>query len=170
MEKLGIRPDILITQIINFAILLFLLQRFLYKPILNILQERRERIRESLAEAERVREEAERQRQEYERELARQRQESQEQIQRAMKASEEAREQIIAEARREAEEIKARAREEIEYERRQALDQLRTQVADLAILAARKVLDGALDEQTHRRLIQEFIDQQLKAELEEELA
>jgi len=165
LEALGVRPDLLITQILNFAILLFLLQRFLYKPMLNMLHERRERIRESLAEAERVREEAERQRQEYERELARQRQESQERIQRAMQASEEAREQIIAEARREAEEIKARAREEIEYERRQALEELRLQVADLAILAARKVLDGALDEEAHRQLIQEFIDKQLEEEL-----
>lgn len=165
MEKLGVRPDLLITQILNFAILLFLMQRFLYKPMLNMLQERRERIRESLAEAERVREEAERQRQEYERELARQRQESQERIQRAMQASEEAREQIIAEARREAEAIKARAREEIEYERRQALEALRLQVADLAILAARKVLDGALDEKAQRQLIQEFIDKELEEEL-----
>lgn len=165
MEALGVRPELLITQIINFAILLFLLQRFLYKPMLNMLQERRERIRDSLAEAERVRAEAEQQRQQYERELARQRQESQERIQRAMRASEEAREQIIAEARREAEEIKARAREEIEYERRQTLEQLRMQVADLAILAARKVLDGALDDKIQRHLIQEFIDQQLEEEL-----
>lgn len=165
MEKLGINPGILITQILNFAILLFLLHRFLYNPMLNMLAERRERIRDGLAEAERVRAEAEEQRQQYERELTRQRQESQERIQKAMQASEEAREEIIAEARKEAEQIKLRAREEIEYERRQALEQLRTQVADLSILAARRILDGAIDEGVHRQLIQSFIDQELDKEL-----
>lgn len=165
MEKLGIRPDILITQILNFAILLFLLYRFLYHPILNMLQERRERIREGLAEADRVRAEAEEQRKQYEQELARQRQESQERIQKAMQASEAAREEIIAEARKEAEQIKARAREEIEYERRQALEQLRTQVADLSILAAKRLLDGAIDEGVHRQLVQSFIDGELEKEL-----
>lgn len=165
MERLGIRPDLLITQIINFAILLFLLYRFLYNPMLNMLQQRRERIREGLAEAERVRAEAEGQRKQYEQELARERQESQTRIQKAMQASEEARGEIIAEARKEAEQIKARAREEIEYERRQALEQLRTQVADLSILAARRILDGAIDESVHRQLIQSFIDQELEKEL-----
>ncbi len=165
MERLGVSPELLITQIVNFAILLFLLYRFLYNPVLNMLSERRERIREGLAEAERVRAEAEEQRKQYEQELARQRRESQERIQRAMQASEEAREEIIAEARREAEQIKARAREEIEYERRQALEQLRTQVADLAILAAKKVLDGAIDENVQRQLVQSFIDEQLEKEL-----
>lgn len=165
MEALGIDFRLLVTQIVNFALLLFLLYRFLYHPVLNMLQERRERIREGLAEAERVRAEAEEQRKKYEQELARQRQESQERIQRAMQASEEAREEIIAEARREAEQIKARAREEIEYERRQALEQLRTQVADLAILAARRVLDGAIDEKVQRQLVQSFIDKELEKEL-----
>jgi F-type H+-transporting ATPase subunit b len=165
LEALGLKPALLITQIINFAILLFLLQRFLYRPVLNMLAERRERIREGLAEAERVRAEAEEQRKKYEEELAQQRQESQERIQKAMQASEEAREEIIAEARKEAEQIKQRAREEIEYERRQALEQLRTQVADLSILAAKRILDGAIDEKTQRQLIQSFIDEELEKEV-----
>lgn len=165
MEALGVNWGLLITQIINFALLVFVLYRFLYNPVLNMLQERRERIREGLAEAERVRAEAEEQRKQYEAELARQRQESQERIQRAMKASEEAREEIIAEARKEAEQIKARAREEIEYERRQALEQLRAQIADLAILAAKKVLDGAIDEHVQRQLVQSFIEEELEKEL-----
>lgn len=165
MEALGIDWRLLVTQIVNFAILLFLLYRFLYNPVLNMLAERRERISEGLAEAERVREEAQQQRQEYEQELQRQRQESQERIQRAMQASEEAKEEILEEARREADQIKARAREEIEYERRQALEQLRTQVADLAILAAKKVLDGAIDENVQRKLVQRFIDEELEKEM-----
>jgi F-type H+-transporting ATPase subunit b len=165
LEALGINTTLLVTQIVNFAILLFLLYRFLYNPVLNMLAERRERISEGLAEAERVREEAEEQRQEYEHELQRQRQESQERIQRAMQASEEAKEEILDEARREADQIKARARDEIEYERRQALEQLRTQVADLAILAASKVLDGAIDENVQRKLVQQFIDEELEKEM-----
>jgi F-type H+-transporting ATPase subunit b len=165
LEALGIDPALLITQIVNFAILLFLLYRFLYDPVLNMLQERRERIREGLAEAERVRAEAEEQRQEYEEELAQQRQESQKRIQQAMQASEEAKEEILAEARKEAKRIKDQAREEIEYERRQALEQLRTQVADLSILAAKKILDGAIDEQAQHKLVQDFINKELEEEL-----
>lgn len=165
MEALGVRPVLLVTHIVNFALLLFLLQRFLYRPILNILKERRERIREGLAEAERVKAEAEEQRKQYEEELAQQRQESQRRIQQAMQASEEAKEEILAEARKEAEQIKQRAREEIEYERRQALEQLRSQVADLSLLAAKRVLDGAIDESVQRELIQNFIDEELDREI-----
>ena len=165
MEALGVRPVLLVTHIVNFALLLFLLQRFLYRPILNILKERRERIREGLAEAERVKAEAEEQRKQYVEELAQQRQESQKRIQQAMQASEEAKEEILTEARKEAKEIKQRAREEIEYERRQALEQLRSQVADLSLLAAKRVLDGAIDESVQRELIQNFIDEELDKEI-----
>jgi F-type H+-transporting ATPase subunit b len=165
LDRLGIDPVLLITYIVNFAILVILLKILVYDRVLNVLQQRREQIGQGLAEADRVRAEAEQQRKQYEQELARQRQESQERIQRAMQASEEAREEIIAEARKEAEQVKARARDEIEYERRQALEQLRGQVADLSILAARKVMDGAIDEGVHRQLIQGFIDRELDKEL-----
>jgi F-type H+-transporting ATPase subunit b len=165
LEKLGIDFKLLISYIINFAILVIILRLLVYNRVLKMLQKRREQISQGLAEADRVRAEAEQQRRQYEQELATQRQENQERIQRAMQASEEAKEEIIAQARQETEQIKARARDEIEYERRQALEQVRGQVADLAILAARKVMDGALDEGAHRQLIQNFINQELDKEL-----
>jgi len=67
------------------------------------------------------------------------------------------REEILAKARAEAQEIVTKTQGEMEYERRQALLGAQDQIVDLAIMAAAKVVDESLDEQAHRRLIQEFI-------------
>ena len=157
MEQLGINLNFLITQIIHFLILLFLLKRFLYRPVLNMLDARRERIQESLAEAERVREEAAQARQEYEKQLEEERRRSQDAAQKAIQEAQKARETIVVEAQREAEEILARARVEAVREREQAMAELRDQVADLAVRASEKIVRTALDETMQRKIVSDFL-------------
>jgi F-type H+-transporting ATPase subunit b len=160
LEKLGINLNLLIAQALNFLILLFLLRLLLYKPVLKMFRERRQKIKESLEHAEQVRAEAAVAQAEFEQKLGEARLRSQEALTRATQAGEKAREEIVAQAHQEASSILERAHQEIELERQQAAAELRREVADLVVVITRKVLGKAMDEQAHRRLISEFLEKE----------
>jgi F-type H+-transporting ATPase subunit b len=157
LEGLGINLTYLISQIVNFVLLLVLLRMFLYKPIVGMLDRRSEKIKTDLQEAEEARSKAEAAKQEYEEQLEEAREERRSIVAQATEQAEKMREDILAKARAEAQEIVTKTQDEVEYERRQALLGAQDQIADLAIAAAGKVIGESLDEKAHRRLIQEFI-------------
>lgn len=161
LRPLGIDPALLIAYVINFAILLLLLRLFLYRPILRMLSERRQKIQESLEQADKVRQEAEVQQAEFRRELEEARKTSQEAAARAAQETEKMREAILADARKEAEQIRDQARQQIEVERQQTMAELQRQVADLAVDLTRKVIGEtvAVDERAQRQLIQKFLQE-----------
>lgn len=161
LRPLGVDPILLIAYVINFIILLVLLRLFLYRPILNMLAERRQKIQESLEQADKVRQEAEIQQAEFQRELEEARKTSQEAAARAAQETEKMREAILADARREAEQIRDQAHQQIEVERQQAMAELQRQVVDLAVDLSRKVLGQTVmvDEPAQRRLIQQFLQE-----------
>ena len=157
MERLGINLGYLISQIVNFVLLLIILRMFLYKPIVGMLDRRREKIKTDLQEAEQARSQAETAKQEYEKQLEEAREERRSILAQATEQAEKMREEILAKARAEAQELVTKTQDEMEYERRQALLGAQDQIADLAIAAAGKVVGESLDEKAHRRLIQDFI-------------
>ncbi|MBI1802331.1 MAG: F0F1 ATP synthase subunit B [Chloroflexi bacterium] len=158
MDKLGVSLPWLIAQIINFVILLLILQRFLYKPLLNMIEKRRSEIANALANAEKVRQEAAAKQMEFEKQLEAARREAQEAIARATAQSEKVRQEIVARANEEAAQIKAKAMADADYERRQAMVELQAQVAELSLAITRKVLaGGAINEMAHRQLVQQFL-------------
>jgi F-type H+-transporting ATPase subunit b len=161
LRPLGIDPALLIAYLINFAILLFLLRLFLYRPILNMMEERRQKIQASLDEADKVRQEADVQRADFQRELENARKTSQDAATRAAQETEKMREVILAEARQEAEQIREQARQQIELERQQAAADLQRQVVDLAVDLTRKVVGQtvAVNEQAQRQLISQFLSE-----------
>jgi F-type H+-transporting ATPase subunit b len=161
LGPLGIEPALFIAYVVNFVILVFLLRIFLYRPVLNMLDQRRERIQESLGEADRVRQEAAVQRAEFEQELEEARRTSQEAAARAAQETEKMRDAILAEARKEAERILDQAHQQIELDRRQAVTELRHEVVDLAVDLTRKVIGETVtvDEQAQRKLIQRFFEE-----------
>ena len=161
LRPLGVDPALLIAYVINFAILVFLLRLFLYRPILNMLAERRQKIQESLEQADKVRQEAEIQRAEFQRELEEARKTSQEAAARVAQETEKMREAILAEARKEADQIREQARQQIEIERQQVMAELQHQVVDLAVELARKVIGQTVtvDEQAQRQLIRQFLQE-----------
>ena len=157
LTSMGINLAAVIWHAVNFLILLFVLQRFLYRPVIRMLDERSNRIRESLAQAETIREETARLEAESRGILDEARREGQQLLAQANRSAE----QIMTEARRQAQaegdRLVERARSEIERERDQVFQELREQVADLAVSAASRVVRRSLDDSTHRELVREFL-------------
>lgn len=144
-------------QIINFLLLLYLLNRFLFKRVLAILDERSQRIQKGLEDAEAAKRDRELARAEREAALDEARKEAQAMVARANKMADDARTQILTEARTQAEQVSAKAREEIAAEKDRALAEIRTQVADLALFAAGKLVKREMDEPMQRQLVEEFL-------------
>ncbi len=157
LVALGINGPFLLTYIVHFLLLVFLLHRFVYRPVLNLLAEGRQRIEEGLKAAELAREEAARQRAELEKQLEEERRKAQERVAAATRQAEQLREQILAEARAEAERILAEARERAQQERERMLQDARRQIAELSLLVAQKVVGESLDEQKQHQIIQRFL-------------
>ena len=157
MEGLGINWQGLVVQIVNVAILLYLLRRFAYKPFLGILDRRAEKIRESVTRAEEIQQQAEATEQEFASRIQEARQQGQEIVNQANQAAERIRADAEQRARGAAEEFLSRARGEITQERERALSELRRQTADLAILAATQVVRESLDTDAHRRIVERVL-------------
>lgn len=144
-------------QVLNFLILLYLLNRFLFKPLLGRMDERSEKIREGLENAETAARDRELARAEREAAVSEARKEAAEMLARANKIADETRNEILGQARAEAEKVTERAREEITAEKERAMAELRGQVADLALAAAGKLVRQEMDAPTQRRLVDEFL-------------
>ena len=154
---LGIDPQAMFVYLLNFAVLAVILYFFAYKKILGVLDDRSNRIRESLEEADRVRVQAQEQTEQMQRTLDEGRQAGQQVLQEAREAAERYREAQQAQARTQAEEMLERARVEIQSERDAALEQVRAQFAGLAVTAAERIIHRSLDESAHRDLIDEVL-------------
>lgn len=158
MEALGINLGYLVSQIVNFTLLVVLLYVVAYRPILRMLDERSARIKQGLEDAENASRRAAEMEQEFERRMAEARREGQEIMAQATQMSEKARQEILDRAREESRALIEKAKEEIARERDQAMAELRQQVADLALAVSEKLIGAALDEPKHRQLIAEFLE------------
>lgn len=157
IAALGFNLPGLVAQLINFTILLIVLRLFLFRPIMNILDERKRRIQEGLQAAEQAAEQASASEEASQQVLAEARTEAQASLQRAQEAAARLREELEARARTDAEQIVQRAREEVQVERDQAIQQLRAEFADLTVRAAERIINQSLDRNAHQQLIDEVL-------------
>ncbi len=148
----------LIAQIINFLILVFLLAKFAYKPLLKMMEERRQGIISNMEAAEQDKLAAAKLKEEYEQQLADARGQAQAILERANKLATETQDTIIAEARAEHERLLKNAQEQIERERQKALSDLRGEVVSLSMLAATKIVGRNMDNEIDAKLVQDFIE------------
>jgi F-type H+-transporting ATPase subunit b len=148
----------LIAQIINFLILLAILSKVAYKPLMKALADRQAKIAESLETAERERASAEELKREYQAQLAAARTQAQEIVDKAVKLAEQTKEEILEEARAENARLLKTAQEEIARERDRALAEMRNEVVALSVLAAEKVIARNLDAETNGKLVTDFIE------------
>lgn len=147
----------LVFQVINFLLLLYLLNRFLFKPLLARMDERSAKIEKGLEDAETAARDRELARAEREAAVSEARKEAAEMLARANKIADDTRNEILTDARSEAEKVTQRAREEINAEKEKAMSELRSQVADLALEAAAKLVRSDMNATTQRRLVEEFL-------------
>src|SRR5438874_2392800 len=156
---LVVHPFWVLVSIVNFLVILYLLRRYLWGPILIVLANRAEKIREGLAMAEEAKTEREQLKAEVERRLAEARREAQAIAERTTQAAEAAAADIRAQAKAEADRIRERGREDATQLHDQALAQLRSELAGMVVLAASRVLGRELDPEKHRALIEQSLDE-----------
>lgn len=157
MDALGINVANLITQTLAFLLFIFLFWKFALGPITALLDARQDRIRESIEAADRMQQQLRETQARNEEELMRARQEGQALIARAREVSDQTIARSKDEARIQADEMIAKAREAISSESAQARQELRREVADLAVLAASKIVRANLDRGSQTRLIEEAL-------------
>ncbi len=148
----------MILQWINFAILLFLLTKLLYKPLMGYLDRRREEVESELKEADRTRKQAEVTLAEYEKKMAGAEQEGRQIKFQARNEGQEEREQIITQARADASRVMDKARQEIELQEKKARARLRRDTVDLSINIAEKLMEKELDREEQQKFIRQSIE------------
>lgn len=159
MDALGINLPGLIVQLVNFVLLLVLLRLFLYKPVLRMLDQRRQRIADSMQAVDTMKEQAASAEKQVQEQLTQARAEGQALIAAAQQNAARVQEDARTAAKAEADGLIVRARGEIQLERDSAIASLRAEFADLAVAAAEKVIKQSLDKSAHQKLIDEVLQE-----------
>ena len=156
-EQIGILWGNLLWQCLAFGLLVFLLHRFAYAPVVRMLDERANRIRESMEQAEQIKAENQAAARRAEEVIAQAQAQTREMLAQAQQMSQRTIAAAQAEAREQRDKILADARSQIEAETQKAKEELQREVARLAILAASRVIGKSLDTQDHYRLVDEAL-------------
>ena len=150
---LEINPGLILWTILTFVIVLVILRRTAWKPLLTALKEREDSIRTSLHDAEEARNQAQKLLDENKKLMATSETQSQKIIKEGRDMAERLKAEILEKANASSQQMVLQAREEIQREKESALTQLRSEVADLAITAAGKILDANLDPAKQRAIV-----------------
>jgi F-type H+-transporting ATPase subunit b len=157
MDELGINLPKLLYQLINFIIVVGVLYALLYKRVVTMLNERTERIEQSLKDADQVKQQLANVKRDYDAEIAKARQEASGILAQATERAKAQESEIVAQAREEGERIRAEMREQAQQERDQMLREVKEQVAELVTMTATRVLQAELKSSGHDRLIEESL-------------
>ena len=154
-----INPGLSIWTTVVFVLLVLVLGKFAWKPLIKTLRDREDKIRDSLEQAERARAEAAELLKQNERNIARADEEYRKIIREAKALGEKVKEDIEGKAHQHAQHELQAAKEEIQRDIEAAKQQLRGEVADLAIKAAEKILDETLDAAKHKKIVDNALNQ-----------
>ncbi len=154
-----VTPGLMIWTIVAFGITLFVLKRYAFGPIQKMIDQRRERIRQSLEEADHAREEARKLLEEHRALIAGARSDAEQILTEARRIADAQRERVREEVEADRQRRLEETRRQIEAETQKALTQIRAEVAELTLIAAEKVTGKTLDQADQRRLIEEAISE-----------
>jgi F-type H+-transporting ATPase subunit b len=144
--------------LVIFLLLLAVLAKWAFPPILGYAQAREDRIQESLDQAKQAQEEAQRALEDQRRQLAEARDEAQQLIAQGRQDADKVRQELMSKSEAEQREVVERAKREIEREREQALESIRREAVELSVAAAAHLLGRKMDAQEDRRVVQEYLD------------
>ena len=151
-------PWTFIAQILNLFIQLFLIKKFLFKPINEVLQKRRELADQEIREAREAKEEADGLKVQYEEGLANARAEAAQIVQSAQKEAQIRADETVKQAQEQAAGIRRKAEADIAQEKKKAINEVKDEIGGLAMDIAGKVVEKEINEADHKKLIDEFIN------------
>lgn len=159
VKKFGIEPSLLIAQVLNFGIVLFVLWKFAYKPLLKVLRDRQEKIAKSMADAKAVEQKLAEAEKLKEQKLVEARKQAQVIVEQAEAESERYRKQRLQEVDAEMQQEKTRAKAEIAAEKAQALTEAKTELVNLVISATQKVVPQGATKDLDPKLVAEAVEE-----------
>ena len=150
-------PWTMVAQFLNLMIQLYLIKRFLFKPINEILEKRRQATDQAIRDARQAQEEADDLKTQYESGIAKAREEAARIVQSAQKEAQGRADELVQEAQAKAAGIKAQAEADIAQERKKAINEVKNEIGGLAMDIAGKVVEKEINEADHKKLIEDFI-------------
>ncbi len=153
MDKLGIEPTLLAAQVVNFLVIVVVLQKLLYKPILTMLEKRKREIAEGIALTEKMREEEEKLKEKQEKALGKAREDALSVIEDAKGQAKAVEKELVADAHTQAAAIIARAKQEAEELHKAAESSIRREAVELAVVMAKRLLTSILGTKEQHALI-----------------
>ncbi len=149
----------IIMQWGNLLILMWLFKKFLFKPVMSILDARNDEIKNRYDEAENARKSANELKEEYDRRMGDAKEEAEEIVKSAVKTAKRSSDEIISDAQSKASTIMERANEKIEIERKKAVNDAKNELSDMALTIAGKVIERQINAEDNKRMIEKFIDE-----------
>lgn len=153
-----VNPGLVIWTVLTFIILLFVLKKLAWKPILSALNDRESAIKESLEKAEKAKEEAQKVLEENQASLLKAEEESKKIIDQSRQFADKLKDQMLRESKEQAQKIIEDASAQIDQKKEAAFNELKTKVAEIAISAAEKILKENLDKDSHEKLVDRYIE------------
>ena len=155
--KLGLDHKLIIAQIVNFVLLLVILQRLAYKPVLKILKDRTEKIEKSLKQAKKIEEELKNTEETKIAEIKKAKEESQEIIKEAYETSEKRSQESIERTKAKTQEIVEKAKQEIKAEKENSVQEAKKEITDISIRIARKIIGENIDKNKQKDLVDDVL-------------
>lgn len=154
---IDVNPGVAFWTTVTFLILLFILKKVAWKPILTALEQRENAIRESLEKAEKAKEDAQKVLDQNQANLSKAEEESKQIINQSRAYAEKLKDQIVQESKEQAKKMLEEAAAEIDRKKDAAFDELKDQVVDIAIKAAEKILRENLNKETQKKIVDQYI-------------
>ncbi len=156
-ELVGIVPWTFVAQICNLFIQMYLIKRFLFKPVNEMLEKRRALADAQIREAEEAKTEANAIKTEYEQNMKEAKEKANEILATAQKTAALQSEEMLKEATAQAAALKSKAESDIAQEKRKAVNEIKDEIGGIAVEIAGKVIEREINEEDHTKLIDEFI-------------
>ena len=157
LDLVSIDPGTIVFTLINTLIIFLIFRIFLFKPVCNILDKRKEMTAAEIAEAQKAKESAQKAEKEYLESIANAKNEAAEIVKQANLRAQAREEEIIAEANAKAAEIRAKAEEAIERDKKRAMNEIKDEISEIVIMAATKVVEKEISEKDNEDIISRFL-------------
>lgn len=156
-ELVGLVPWTFVAQICNLFIQMYLIKRFLFKPVNEMLEKRRALADAQIREAEQAKADADAIKTEYEQNMKEAKEKANEILITAQKTAALQSEEMLKEATAQAAALKSKAESDIAQEKRKAVNEIKDEIGGMAVEIAGKVIEREISEEDHTKLIDEFI-------------